>query len=244
MELIEEISPNDRMASPDYPEAYFLAGKSAVRCIRLAMDAIGMEVARDILDFPCGHGRVLRGLKAMFPDAKLTASDIDKDGVDFCARTFGAEGVYSDDDLSVVPLGQAYDLIWVGSLFTHLPAHRWTQFLDFLHGRLAPGGLLVFTTHGAWYADQIRAEKSPFAGANVPQESLDAMLRDYEINGFGFAQHSNRVVAYGLSLSSPSAVTKYLEGFPQMRLVSYLERGWRGHQDVVACQRGFTTPDL
>ena len=47
-----------------------------------------------MLDFACGHGRVMRTLKAAFPDALLTACDIDRDGVDFCARTFGAAPVY------------------------------------------------------------------------------------------------------------------------------------------------------
>jgi SAM-dependent methyltransferase len=238
--LIREISPNDRMLTPRHPDAYFLWGESALRCIRLAMDAVGMETACNILDFPCGHGRVLRTLKAAFPKAALTASDVARDGVDFCVGTFGAEGVYSDEDLDAVQLGHGFDLIWVGSLFTHLPAERWTRFLGFLWDRLATDGLLVLTVHGPWYAEQIRAGTAPLGG--VPEGALDGMLREYEHAGFGFAKYPNQD-SYGLSLSSPAAVTRRLEALERMRIALYLERGWRGHQDVVACQRGYTTPD-
>jgi SAM-dependent methyltransferase len=240
MDLIREISPNDQMVPPRHPDAYFLWGDSALRCIRLAMDAVGKSEVASILDFPCGHGRVLRTLKAAYPKASLTACDIDRDGVDFCEETFGARGVYSDEDLGAVQLGGGFDLIWVGSLFTHLPASRWADFLNFLVDRLAPEGLLVFTTHGPWYAERIREKASPLGG--VSQEAQLEMLRGFDGAGFGFAGFQQRNM-YGLSLSAPSAVASHLQALNGLRLVLYLERGWRGHQDVVACQNGFTTPD-
>lgn len=240
-ELIRDISPNDRMAPPRHPESYFLWGDSAVRCISLAMEAVGKRHVASILDFPCGHGRVLRTLKFAYPNARLTACDIDRDGVEFCEATFGAKGVYSADDLHDVTLDDKFDLIWVGSLFTHLPATRWTDFLGFFLARLIPEGLLVFTTHGPWYAEQIRAGTSPLGG--VSQDAELAMLSEYDATGFGFAGYPQRG-QYGLSLTSPSTVASYLREFYGLRLVLYMERGWRGFQDVVACQRGFTTPDF
>jgi SAM-dependent methyltransferase len=240
MDLIREISPNDRMVNRRNLDAYFLWGASALRCIQLAMGAVGKHEVASILDFPCGHGRVLRTLKAAYPNASLTACDLDRDGVDFCEETFGARGVYSDDDLSAVQLGGGFDLIWVGSLFTHLPAARWAAFLSFLVDRLAPEGLMVFTTHGAWYAERIREKTSPLGG--VSQETQFGMLRGFAATGFGFAGYQQHDV-YGLSLSTPSAVASHLQRLNDLRLVLYLERGWRGHQDVVACQNGFTTPD-
>jgi SAM-dependent methyltransferase len=240
MDLIRDISPNDRMVTPRYPDTYFLWGNSALRCIQTAMDAVGKREVADILDFPCGHGRVLRTLKAAYPNASLTACDIDRDGVDFCEETFGAKGVYSDEELDSVQLGGGFDLIWVGSLFTHLPAGRWREFLEFLVDRLAPAGLLVFTTHGTWYAERIREKESLLGG--VSQEAQFGMLRGFDEDGFGFAGYPERD-AYGLSLSAPSAVAIHLQRLDRLRLVLYLERGWRGHQDVVACQNGFTTPD-
>jgi SAM-dependent methyltransferase len=237
--VIREIAPNDGMVTPRYPETYFHWGASAVRCIDLAMQAVGAEPPARILDLPCGHGRVLRTLKATFPDAALTACDIDRDGVDFCAATFAAEGVYSSDRLEEVELAGEFDLIWVGSLFTHLSSERWSEFLEFLADRLAPNGLLVFTTHGSWYAEGIREDRSVL---KVPRGPDLEMLAEYDESGFGYVDYPGQA-GYGLSLSSTSYVTACLRELPALRLVLYLERGWRGHQDVVACQRGFTTPD-
>jgi len=226
------------MFDPEYPDAYFQVGDSALRCVRLAMEAAGKSTFSNILDFPCGHGRVLRALKRGFPDAALTASDIDRDGVDFCSRTFGAEGVYSDNDLSQVDLAGGFDLIWVGSLFTHLPDPRWWTFLDFLIDRLVPDGLLLFTTHGRWSARQVRAGQFSPAGS---REAQLHMLRGYEASGFGFVGGGDSQ-AYGTSLTKPAAVLQRIESFEELRLLSYSERGWAGHQDVVTCQKGFTFP--
>ena len=233
--MIREISPNDRMFDSKYPEAYFEVGESALSAIRLSMDAAGKERLDTVLDFPCGHGRVLRAIKQAFPEAELTASDIDRDGVDFCVGTFGARGAYSDPDLAKVNLPGAFDLIWVGSLFTHLPDSRWWSFLDFLVERLAPEGLLIFTTHGRWSAQRIREDKSPLGS----REAQLKMLRGYEASGFGFVG-SGENQAYGTSLTKAAAVLERVETFADLRVLSYIERGWAGHQDVVACQSGFS----
>jgi SAM-dependent methyltransferase len=239
MDVIREISPNDRMVPARYPDTYFLWGESALRSIRLALDAVGKDEPARILDFACGHGRVLRTLKAAYPDASLTACDVDRDGVDFCVRTLGAVGVYSDDDLGAVQLDGEFDLIWVGSLFTHLHADRWAVALSFMVDHLARDGLLVFTAHGAWYANRIRVNPASLGG--WPEEVQLQMLRAFDETGFGFAGDPQR--GYGISLSTPSVVAGHLRALSDLRLVLYLERGWRGWQDVVACQNGYTTPD-
>jgi len=83
-----------------HPTPYFLSGYSALSCIRKALDQAGKKSVPSILDFACGHGRVLRSLAANFPEATLTAVDSNKGGVDFCAKAFAAKSVYSNFDFS------------------------------------------------------------------------------------------------------------------------------------------------
>ena len=104
---------------------------------------------------PCGHGRVLRTLRAAYPQAEIVACDIDTDGVDFCAKTFDAIPVYSKENPEEIDLRRKFDLIWVGSLFTHIRDERWPEFLSFFSRVLAPGCVLIFTT---CRAEQIRFE--------------------------------------------------------------------------------------
>jgi len=103
-----EISPNDAMQN----EWYHDVGLSSVEVIKGAILTSWLSKVDRVLDLPCGHGRVLRHLRAMFPDIPIDACDLDKDGVDFCASTFGATPVYStSEELTEVNLPNTYDLI-------------------------------------------------------------------------------------------------------------------------------------
>ena len=76
-----------------------------MQSIQLAMFAAKLERVESVLDFACGGGRVLRSLKAAFPDAELTACDTWQPGLRFCVETFGAKGVVSASDPADVRLG-------------------------------------------------------------------------------------------------------------------------------------------
>src|SRR5918999_5354246 len=95
------VHPNDTMYAISSDEEYLSAGLSALHCIQYSLDCSNKNYkVRTILDFPCGYGRVLRFLKARFPDADLTVSDINREAVDFCTRVFGAIPEMSNEDLS------------------------------------------------------------------------------------------------------------------------------------------------
>ena len=120
------ISPNDEMFAGN-EKHYFGVGRDAFGIIERALISTKLEPGdmETILDFPCGHGRVLRYLRAGFPKAKITGCDLNRDGVDFCASRFGSIPVYSSVDPTQIDLPRDhFDLIWVGSLFTHFDAPR------------------------------------------------------------------------------------------------------------------------
>jgi SAM-dependent methyltransferase len=224
------------MMYADDRENYFVFGDAAVRCIRLAMNATERTTFGNILDFPSGHGRVLRTLKAAFPEARLTACDMDRDGVDFCAETFGAKPIYSVEDPGRIELPGQYDLIWCGSLFTHLNAPRWQGFLELFEEALRPYGLLVFTTAGRYTAEMARRGKARFWWT-------ESMLASYDQTGFGYDEYEARIkdeigiATYGQSLSSLRWVMQQLEELALLRVVVAGERAW-GAQDAIACEKG------
>src|SRR5258708_14501308 len=147
-EVIRTLSPKDEMFEGN--EAHYLGvGESALECIRrsLAAAEVPEHRVRRILDLPCGYGRVLRYLRAEFPEAEITACDLQHEGVDFCAQTFGATPVYSHWDPAKIPLPDDwFDLIWVGSLLPHVDAEHWDAFLRLFRRVVRPGGGLVFST--------------------------------------------------------------------------------------------------
>jgi LmbE family N-acetylglucosaminyl deacetylase/glycosyltransferase involved in cell wall biosynthesis len=233
--VIRDISPNDQMFHNDEESHYLSVGQSALNCIKIAMLAAGkdgMDI-QTILDLPCGHGRVLRTLRSAFPHAQITACDLLRDGVDFCANTFNAIPVYSTEDPDLIPIEGGFDLIWCGSLLTHLTGDRWTGFLDFFNSHLNPEGVLVFSVHGPSCVYAIREGRVSYG---LEQGQLTKLLEDYDQFGFGYVDYVN-TMGYGISVSSPSWVLSRLETLSDLRLVEYMEMAWDEHHDVIACMK-------
>ena len=234
--VIRTISPQDEMwPNNESEDEYFDVGRSGLDCILLALKAANKPVTEieRILDLPCGHGRVLRHLRAEFPEAEMTACDLLEDGVDFCAQTFDAKPVYSHEDPAQAPVQRGYyDLVWVGSLLTHLDKHRWPGFLKLFQDCLRPGGVMVFSTAGR------EVYRNYALGlCDVPYHKNVAFLGSYERTGFAYVGYHTNPESYGTTLSSPEFVLQELMKLPGLRVVSISERAWANRQDVFACRR-------
>jgi SAM-dependent methyltransferase len=213
-----------------YPAHYFSSGYSALFFVRRALDKAAKKSPGSILDFGCGHGRVLRSLAADFPHARLTATDLDAGGVNFCAKTFGAIPVYSSTDLSLVSFDAKFDLIWVGSVFTHLRAERWLSLWELFRSALTEDGLLVFSTHGGEVARRLREGQCAWYGLEADRAS--EILHGYEKRGFGYSDY-RKSRDYGVSVSGSEWVSQQIVevGFEP---ILCQENGWDDCQDVWA----------
>jgi SAM-dependent methyltransferase len=216
-----------------HPTAYFLSGYSALFCIRKALDKAGKKSVASILDFACGHGRVLRSLAADFPKARLVALDTNKAGVDFCAKVFGAKPVYSNIDFSNLSFDGKFDLIWVGSLFTDLRGERWSILMNLLRSVLADDGLLLFSTHGSDVERRLRDRQVLLF--NLQPERIAKILEEYDASGFGYSDYQS-YPGYGVSLSSPQWITLQANAVG-LEPILQQENGWDDFQDVWAAKQ-------
>jgi len=206
---------------------YFQVGEEGLRAVRRVLNLSDNCAVRKVLDLACGHGRVARYLRAGFPDAQLFYCDIDIQAAEFCAKTFGGKAIASKEELTQVSLPSDCDVIWVGSLFTHLDRNRTERFLTYLCRFLAEEGVLVATFHGAW-SKQL-AETSPF----MEPERWATVLEGYSVSGYGYRQYSHLKDDFGVSLSRPSVIVEMVERIPGVRLLAYMERGWGHNHDVL-----------
>jgi SAM-dependent methyltransferase len=228
-DLIREISPDERVFQDS--RSYFIDAITAVDYI----DQVIEREPQRILDLPSGHGRVMRALKARFPRAELVACDILEGGVQFCAETFGAVPVHAPEDPRAIDLEGPFDLIWVGSLFTHLRPQRWTHFMDCFCEWLAPGGTLVATTHGRHVARVLQRGKIDLG---LSPEACARLVAGFR-SGFAYENY-RKYPDYGISLSQPWWVVRHLQR-PRMELVSFTETGWADFQDVYAARKSTAT---
>lgn len=227
------LSPSETMAD-DY---YFAVGQSAIECIDLALAAAKRRDPTHILDMPSGHGRVLRHLARRFPEATLDACDLDRDGIDFCARQFGATPILSNPDLTTVSFQRTYDLIWVGSLLTHVSRPLFEQWSTFLATLLSPNGLIVASMHGR-YSETVQ-KTHPYISHEIWNRRI---LPDLQSTGYGFAPYETGDEGlhgfiendYGISVARPSEVMRIIEAVPGVRVQFFSERAWIQHHDIVA----------
>ena len=223
---------NDGMYMPSGARHYLSVGLSAVRCIEKALEKSNRTNAvGSILDFPSGYGRVLRFLKAKFPKADITASEIDTSKLDFCKDVFSVKSVISDIDFSKLSLSGKFDLIWCGSLITHIDERATADLLKFFYNHLSPGGLCVFTTHGQLSVKWIEQKTQTYRLTASAQHQLLSQFYD---KGYGYADKNQH--GYGISVVSHKRMLSIARNVGKWNEIYFQEREWDNHQDVY----GFT----
>ena len=224
----------DGMMKKDNPSHYVAVGISALAAMHQAVPRIFEEgQPKRILDFGCGFGRVARFLAAQWPKADLMVCDVDFSGVAFCAAHLGLPSFRIDTDPSVNRLGAGYDLIWVGSVITHLDAEPIRKHIETLGRALAPGGYLCATSHGDFPAGRFK-QGDPAYG--IPPEAARRMAESYEMTGFGYADYP-KTPGYGVSLTSASWLESTCREFSALEWVGHWPNIWDNHQDLLVCRR-------
>jgi SAM-dependent methyltransferase len=230
------VSPSEDMLHTGFAD-YVLVGTNAIENIFSAMLACSKSTLNSILDIPCGFGRVTRHLAAAFPHAELYVCDLYQDRIDFCAQAFAATPIKSKSQFDQISLAANFDLIWCGSLLTHVPETPFKDALQLFSQSLNPGGIAVVTTHGR-YASFAQHNRWKY----LPDEQFAKVEEAFSTSGFGYGDYhapdrSGEQQSYGISLSSPSYVAALLAKDDSIRMRGFIERGWHEHQDVVVFQK-------
>ena len=230
---------------------YFQAGEEAINQIIRGVLSSNLSIVKNVLDLACGHGRVLRHLVKLFINAKFSAADIDEDGVDFSVEQFGVKGIYTPVNIYEFDFNDHYDLIWAGSLFTHLPLEKIIRTTAHVCNYLTPRGIFIFTLHGRYSDNEITF-------SDEEDTEVQNAINQFKETGFGFYnfdptklipgehQHSSMerylslsrsIPDYGMSFSMPSRIVHEIECMENLQIFSYRENGWVGSHDIMVIGR-------
>ncbi len=134
---------------------YLSDGWRTLSELMLLLETVDRPLSKfaNVLEFAAGYGRFTRHLTAALP-GKITCADVMPGSVDFLREQFGVAGFESSHDPEKVAFPEKYDLVFVLSLFTHLPIPMWVPWLRALHRTTKPGGLLVISVHNEEFARQ------------------------------------------------------------------------------------------
>jgi SAM-dependent methyltransferase len=100
------------------------------------------------LDFGCGAGRIARHLVDFEPILDLWGVDVDADAVAWASRHLPGHYRIIPRRPPVDMASSFFDVVYAGSVFTHLDEEGQSVWLSELHRILRSGGLLIASTHG------------------------------------------------------------------------------------------------
>jgi SAM-dependent methyltransferase len=171
-----------------------------------------------ILDVGCGHGRVLRHLGPTFPNAAVSAVGTDRRAAAFCRRHLGAIAAPVSSDPATLPVGP-FDLIWLGSVVTHLDRSGFDRMLAETAARLSPDGVVALST--------LAPDRATLF------DDADGTVVDPD--GFTYVPYPHSADGgYGLAFAAPAFVRANVPG---LEVVIHTPRGWDGLQDLWAFRR-------
>jgi SAM-dependent methyltransferase len=225
------LSPDDGMFQGNI-EHYLSCGESALRVILAAISLAGVETPKQILDFGAGAGRVTRWLKVAFPDSKIHACDIRDQDMMFLRSSFGVEAWTVGTNLDLITIPGQYDLIWVGSVITHLPEPKTQQLIKKLFAACAPSGILAVSFHGRTCIARQDTEGFKY----IHDGGWNKIKSDYGKRGYGYADYEAQS-GYGISVLSTAWMATLVETIPTSKLILLSEQAWDGHHDVVVIQK-------
>jgi SAM-dependent methyltransferase len=185
--------------SPDL-DYFFARGERSAKAIAEASARHGLAISdvNRLFDFGCGCGRVLRHWGA-YPELEPWGSDLSVAATDWIRSNLPFAHASANGLAPPLPHADGtFDLIYSISVFTHLPEDLGRAWMNELRRLLRPGGLLMFTVHGASYTPYLRRrERVAFergeavvqfaeaAGANIcctyhPESYVARLTSDFE----------------------------------------------------------------
>lgn len=193
-----------------------------------------IDAFRSILDFGCGCGRLLAGWEGMLhPECVLRGCDVNERLVEFCRTHISFADVIRSSALPPLPYpDESCDLIYAASVYTHLSLPAMLQWTGECARLLGPGGLMVVTIHGSYYAQtlsalsksgsQFLAEHGYYVHLHRPPQETWAGSNDYA------------------TFASPEFMRRMFAGFDLIRVVPGVSHGptpLAAHQDVMIFRR-------
>lgn len=168
------------------------------------------------LDFACGYGRSTRFLVQLLAPSNIWVSDIYQNAVEFQKQQFGVNGIVSTTNPEQFICEQSFDVIFVGSLFSHLPEKTFERWLKKLLGLLSPNGILVFSVHDEHLLDA--ATQMPASGIHFRPFSESIYLDKQE---------------YGSTFVTEAFVAQMIEEASGTHLqYRRIKHGFGDHQDL------------
>lgn len=142
------------------PDVYLRSVPRGVYKLKQILAEIGIpfEKMRTILDFGCGSGRLIRGLYADDPGREIYGADYNETLINWAKENLPRQIKFIKNEFNPpLPVAeQTFDLVYLVSVFTHLPLENQFKWLAEFKRILKKGGILIISLHGMAYLPHFR----------------------------------------------------------------------------------------
>lgn len=217
--------------------SYLEAGASAIEVLDRGLAHAGrrFDDVASCLDLGCGYGRVVRWLVQQIEPGRITACDLHPVAVAFCAHAFDVRPLVAAIDPASTAF-ERYDLVWAGSVLTHLDATAGLALARRIVDSLVSGGVFVLSLHGAYSLDMLHefydreyADEAEEIRGEVAEHGVS--YRCYERSGYYHGAD------YGMTWHDAEWLSARLGALDEVEILAHEARGWHGHHDVLVVRR-------
>jgi 2-polyprenyl-3-methyl-5-hydroxy-6-metoxy-1,4-benzoquinol methylase len=131
-----------------------------------------------ILDFGSGYGRISRFFPAVFPKAAITVSEVKEQAMDFQQHHLGFNTIRHTQQPQRFETSQKFDLIFALSVFTHLSAQYFKDWIQQLSNCLTDNGILVFTFNELTEPAHLEQSDGAFHYLNHSEDTTFSFVAD------------------------------------------------------------------
>jgi SAM-dependent methyltransferase len=203
----------------------------------LASAGVEMGEVHAGLDFGCSSGRVVRVLRAAYPDARWHGCDPNEPAIAWAGENLPGIEFFANGDAPPLPLADgSLDLAYAISIWSHFAPELGLRWFEEMHRLIRPGGHLVCTTHGLTSVDyySLRGLRQP----EQSQEILDALYRQGWWYAPEFGEEGDWGVVnpdWGTAFLTPEWLVTQL--CPRWRVLEFAPGRNQDNQDVYVLER-------
>ena len=184
-----------RVAGTDHEEWFHVSGRITCESYEAALSTMGRDASefRNVLDFGCGVGRVLRWLQPLMSRARIAGSEIDEAAIAWIREHYPDVEMAAVTNNGLPPLpfdDERFDLVLMYSVFTHLDVSYQDAWLAELQRLVQPGAILLVSISGPRMLDHTLT-KSGHGNIADLERQLPAFASDGVLHwvGDGWEEH-------------------------------------------------------
>jgi 2-polyprenyl-3-methyl-5-hydroxy-6-metoxy-1,4-benzoquinol methylase len=158
-----------------------------------------------ILDWGCGTGRVIQHIPNIVPEAVCHGCDSNNNRINWARKQIHQVQFSISEGVTLPYASQQFNLIFGISVLTHIAAEEQIEYVRELHRLLQPGGILILSTHGSRYTQQL-------SDRELEAYLRGAYTRSYHEKGHRLVCTYNHAFHFQQALSALFMIQEYYDG--------------------------------